>query len=135
MIALPYAIITIRAGAENFDLSLTKAASVLGARPLRVFARVVMPLIMPAVIAGGLFAFLISFDEAVVAQFISGPSGAPLAKRMWDAMQYQSDPVLSAISTMQIGLTTAILIGVALVRRRMLRVSTITDRDEHRAIL
>lgn len=117
VLAAPYAIITIRAGMERLDGSLLRAAAVLGARPLRVALKVAAPLLMPSLTTAALFAFLASFDEVVVAQFISGPFAVPLAKRMWDGILYRWDPAISAISTIQITLTVGTLLAFALLRR------------------
>ncbi len=118
VLAVPYAIVTIRAGMERLDWSLLRAAAVLGASPLRVAARVAVPLLLPSLMAAGLFTFLASFDEVVVAQFISGPFAEPLAKRMWDGILYRWDPAISAISTIQIVLTVAALLVFAALRHR-----------------
>jgi ABC-type spermidine/putrescine transport system permease subunit II len=117
VLASPYAIITIRAGMEGLDWSLLRAAAVLGASPLRVALKVAAPLLMPSLITAALFAFLASFDEVVVAQFISGPFAVPLAKRMWDGILFRWDPAISAISTIQIALTIGTLLVFAVLRR------------------
>lgn len=117
VLALPYAIITIRAGMQGLDWSLLRAAAVLGASPFRVARKVAAPLLMPSLVAAALFAFLAAFDEVVLAQFVSGPFAVPLPKRMWDGILYRWDPAISAISTIQIALTITILIAFALLRR------------------
>lgn len=117
VLASPYAIITVRAGMEELDWSLLRAAAVLGAGPVRVALKVAAPLLMPSLITAALFAFLASFDEVVVAQFISGPFAVPLAKRMWDGILFRWDPAISAISTIQIVLTIATLLVFALLSR------------------
>jgi putative spermidine/putrescine transport system permease protein len=127
VLALPYAIVVIRGGLERFDQSLLKAAAVLGARPARAVLFVAMPLLLPAIAAGGLFAFLIAFDEVVVAQFISGPHAVPLSKQMWDGILYRWDPAISAISTMQIAMTIAVLVLLALLRRKRVESSASTN--------
>jgi putative spermidine/putrescine transport system permease protein len=118
ILALPYAIITIRSGLQGLDWSLLRAATVLGASPFRVARKVAAPLLMPSLVAAALFSFLAAFDEVVVAQFISGPFAVPLAKRMWDGILYRWDPAISAISTIQIALTIIILIVFSLLRRQ-----------------
>jgi putative spermidine/putrescine transport system permease protein len=118
VLAVPYAIITIRNGMEGLDRSLQKAASILGARPARIFLKVTAPLLLPALATGGLFAFLVAFDEVVVAQFVSGSFAVPLPKRMWDGILYRWDPAISAISTIQIAITVAVLVILGLLRRR-----------------
>jgi len=118
VLAVPYAVITIRNGIEGLDPSLAKAASTLGARPARVFVKVTAPLLFPALAAGALFAFLVAFDEVVVAQFISGSFAVPLPKRMWDGILFRWDPAISAISTIQIAITVAVLVMLGLLHRR-----------------
>lgn len=77
-----------------------------------------LPLIRPGMLAGALFAFITSFDELVVALFISGSGAVTLPRRMWDDLQYQIDPTIAAVSTVTIVLTV-ILMGCAhLLRRR-----------------
>jgi putative spermidine/putrescine transport system permease protein len=120
VLAAPYAILTIRTGMAGIDPSLYRAASVLGARPLRILTRVGLPLLLPSLIAAGLFAFLVAFDEVVIAQFISGPFAVPLSKHMWDGILYRWDPAISAISTIQIALTVLILVVVGLMQKRRL---------------
>jgi ABC-type spermidine/putrescine transport system permease subunit II len=102
---------------ERLDGSLLRAAAVLGARPLRVALKVAAPLLIPSLTAAALFAFLVAFDEVVVAQFISGPFAVPLSKRMWDGILFRWDPAISAISTIQIALTVGILLAFAVLRR------------------
>jgi putative spermidine/putrescine transport system permease protein len=117
VLAVPYAVVTIRAGLQELDWSLLRAAAVLGAGPLRVTRRIAVPLLMPSVASAALFTFLAAFDEVVVAQFISGPFAVPLPKRMWDGILYRWDPAISAISTIQILLTVAVLLAIAVLRR------------------
>lgn len=121
VLAAPYAIITIRTGMEGLNWSLFKAASVLGARPLRTVTRVGIPLLLPSIAAGALFSFLIAFDEVVVAQFIGGPFAVPLPKQMWDGILYRWDPAISAISTIQIAITILVLVVLGLLQRRSAR--------------
>ena len=71
MLGIPFVIITVTATLAGFDRSLTHAAASLGAMPLTTFRRVILPLIMPGVISGALFAFVTSFDEVVVVLFLA----------------------------------------------------------------
>jgi ABC-type spermidine/putrescine transport system permease subunit II len=123
VLALPYAIITLRNGLSGFDWSLVRAASVLGARPLRVLVKVAMPLLAPTILSAALFSFLIAFDEVIVAQFIGSPFANPLPKRMWDGMMFRWDPTISAISTLQIAITVVVLAVLGIVRHRQSRLS------------
>lgn len=117
VLALPYVVLTIDASFRGLDRSLARAAASLGAPPWQTAFRVVIPLLLPAMISGGLFAFLTSFDEVVIATFISGPHAVTLPKRMWDGILYRADPAIAAVSTMLIGLTVSILVVAAGIRR------------------
>ena len=134
VLAVPYAVVTIRAGLQELDWSLLRAASVLGAGPFRVARRIAAPLLMPSLVSAALFAFLVAFDEVVVAQFISSPFAVPLPKRMWDGILFRWDPAISAISTLQILLTVIALLAFAVWRRRAGEVghSQATGSEGHR---
>jgi len=69
------------------------------------------------VISGAAFAFLLSFDEVVLAIFLGGPTTTTLPKRMWESVRYEIDPTLTAISTLLVIVPIVILSGVAVVRR------------------
>lgn len=74
VLGIPFVIITVTATLVGFDVSLTRAAASMGAGPLATFFKIQMPLILPGVISGGLFAFITSFDEVVVVMFIGSAS-------------------------------------------------------------
>lgn len=117
VLALPYVVVTVGAALQGLDRTLPRAAASLGASPRKVAAWVVLPLLAPALLTAGLFAFLTSFDEVVIATFISGPHAVTLPKRMWDGILYRADPAIAAISTMLIVLTVLVLIAVTAARR------------------
>ena len=77
-----------------------------------------LPLIRPGVLVGALFAFITSFDELVVALFLSGSGAVTLPRRMWDDLRFAIDPTIAAVSTLTIVLTAALLGGAHLLRRR-----------------
>jgi len=70
------------------------------------------------VLVGALFAFITSFDELVVALFLSGSGGVTRPRRMWDDLRFQIDPTIAAVSTLTIVLTVALMASAHLLRRR-----------------
>jgi putative spermidine/putrescine transport system permease protein len=99
-LAVPYVIINVVAGLVSVDRRLEMAAMSLGAGPLTTFFTVTLPLILPSVLAGGLFAFIISWDEVVTAIFLAGPELTTLPVQMWSGIRVQIDPTVAAISTL-----------------------------------
>ena len=83
VLGIPFVIITVTATLVGFDVSLTRAAASMGAGPLATFFKIQMPLILPGVISGGLFAFITSFDEVVVVMFIGSASQKTLPWQMF----------------------------------------------------
>jgi putative spermidine/putrescine transport system permease protein len=79
---------------------------------------VTLPSIRPAIVSGAVFAFLISFDEVVIAVFLGGPATTTLPKRMWDSIKYEVDPTLLAVSSLLIFATVGLMVAVELVRSR-----------------
>ena len=116
-IALPFVIINLTTSLKLFDRNLERAAASAGASPLRTFYHVTLPMIKPGFVAGALFAFMASFDELIIAIFLSGPATTTLPKRMWDSVLLETDPVIAAISTLLILGTVLVLVAVVLVRR------------------
>ncbi len=108
ILACPYVVIIVSATLRGFDRSLEQASRIMGAGPLRTVFRITLPLIRPGIISAALFAFMLSFDEVVVAIFISGTRAVTLPKRMWDSLTYEMEPTLPAISTL-ILLTTLLV--------------------------
>jgi putative spermidine/putrescine transport system permease protein len=85
-LGIPFVIITVTATLSGFDQSLIRAAS-LGASSARTFFKVVMPLILPGVVSGALFAFVTSFDEVVAVLFIAGPDQQTIPRQMWNGIR------------------------------------------------
>lgn len=99
-LAVPYVVINVVAGLVSVDRRLEMAAMSLGAGPITTFFKVTLPLILPSVLAAGLFAFIISWDEVVTAIFLSGPDLTTLPVQMWSGIRVQIDPTVAAISTL-----------------------------------
>jgi putative spermidine/putrescine transport system permease protein len=119
ILAVPFVIVIVTATLQGFDISLEKAAMNLGAGRLRTFFKITFPLIRPGVLTGALFAFLTSFDEVIIAIFISGTTANTLPKKMWDSLTMETDPTITAIATMLIFLTVALLLIIEFYRRRL----------------
>jgi putative spermidine/putrescine transport system permease protein len=121
MLSVPVAFLVISAALKGFDRNLERAAMSAGAGPLRTFFFVTLPVLRPGMLVGALFAFLFSFNEAVVAIFIAGRDASTLPKKMFESIRLESDPIIAVVSTL---LTAAVLLGVLVslfVRGRTLR--------------
>lgn len=118
VLGVPFVVITVTATLKNFDASLVRAAASLGASPLHAFRTVTLPLIAPGVISGALFAFVFSFDEVVVALFISGPGQRTLPRQMFDGLRDNIDPSILAMSTLLVIISIVLMGGGALTQKR-----------------
>ena len=115
---IPFVIITVTATLVGFDRSLTRAAANMGAGPVTTFFRVQMPLILPGVISGGLFAFITSFDEVVVVLFVGSAGQKTLPWQMFTGLREQISPTILAVATILVVLSIALLTTVEILRRR-----------------
>jgi putative spermidine/putrescine transport system permease protein len=102
LICLPFTIAGIIASLEGVDPDLEAAAYTLGASRLRVLTEVTVPLIAPGVLSALIFAFIISFGDVYIALFLSGPGMTTLPVEIFSYMQWESSPVIAAITTVQI---------------------------------
>ena len=98
-----------------------RAAANLGANPLTAFFKVQMPLILPGIISGGLFAFITSFDEVVVVLFLAEPDQRTIPRQMWSGLREQVSPTILAVATILILISLVLLMSLELTRRRMER--------------
>jgi putative spermidine/putrescine transport system permease protein len=126
-LAVPFVVTSVTASLSGIDPRLEQAALSLGATPGGTFWQVTLPLIRPGVLVGALFAFITSFDELVVALFLSGTGAVTLPRRMWEDLRYAIDPTIAAVSTLTIVLTAALLFGAHLLRRRVEQNRTATS--------
>jgi putative spermidine/putrescine transport system permease protein len=132
-LALPFVVTNVSATLQGFDERLEFAAMNLGANRWQTFRRVTLPIIRPGVFAGALFAFITSFDELIVALFISGSGAVTLPRKMWDSLRQEIDPTIAAVSTVLIALSIVILLSAELLRQRAERTRTaawIAEEDE-----
>lgn len=119
LLATPFVLVIVTSTLKGFDETLERASLSLGANPLKTFLLVTMPIIRPGILSGAFFAFITSFDELVVAIFVAGTHAVTLPKRMWDGIRLEIDPTISAVSSIFIGLSVLLMIGIELLRRRM----------------
>ncbi|MFK7877921.1 MAG: ABC transporter permease [Paracoccaceae bacterium] len=117
-LGIPFVIITVTATLVGFDRSLTRAAANMGAGPVTTFFRVQMPLILPGVISGGLFAFITSFDEVVVVLFVGSAGQQTLPWQMFTGLREQISPTILAVATILVAVSIILLTVVELLRRR-----------------
>jgi putative spermidine/putrescine transport system permease protein len=117
-LAVPFVVTSVGASLAGFDRRLEQAALSLGATPWGTFRQVTLPLIRPGVLVGALFAFIASFDELIVALFLSGSGAVTLPRRMWDDLRFEIDPTIAAVSTLTIVLTASLLAVAHLLRQR-----------------
>jgi putative spermidine/putrescine transport system permease protein len=120
-LAAPFVVISVTATLSGFDYNLMRAGASLGAPPTTVFFKVVMPLILPGVISGALFAFVTSFDEVVVAVFLASPEQRTLPKQMFNGIRENINPTITAAATLLILVSVALLTSLELLRRRQER--------------
>lgn len=117
VIAMPFAVFTISAALSKFDASLENAAMICGASRLRAFLLVTLPNILPNIVSGALFAFIISFDEPVITYFLAGTRDKTLPRLMFDDIQMNITPILAAIAVLLTLLSVAVLIITAALRK------------------
>lgn len=114
--------VVVGAAFRRQDGAIELAARSCGASFPRAFWHVALPSVWPAaLISGGIFAFLTSFDEVVLTLFLGGPRTTTIPKKIWEAVKFELDPSLTAISTILIVLSVAGLLVVELARRGRLR--------------
>ncbi|ANT59743.1 polyamine ABC transporter permease [Salipiger sp. CCB-MM3] len=118
VLGIPFVIITVTATLVGFDRSLVRAAANMGANPVTTFFKVQMPLILPGVISGGLFAFITSFDEVVVVLFIGSAELQTLPWQMFTGLREQLSPTILAAATVLVSISILLLATVEMLRRR-----------------
>jgi ABC-type spermidine/putrescine transport system permease subunit II len=116
--AIPIAILILASALRRVPRNLELAAMSLGASRLRAVAGVTGRQLVPAIVASFIVAFLFSFDDAIFVTFLGGPSVSPLAREIFNSLRVGVDPVVTAISTLLMAFTAALVTLGALVRRR-----------------
>lgn len=121
LIGMPFVVITVSAALVNFDVQLEQAARNLGASMAQTVRMVIIPSIMPGVISGAIFAFIMSWDEIVVVLFITSRAVYTLPRKMWDGIQENYDPTIAAVATVLILVTFIFLFVHLLLKMRQSR--------------
>jgi len=114
----PFVVITVTATLVGFDNSLIRAAQNLGAAPPTVFFKVIVPLILPGVISGALFAFITSFDEVVVVLFVGSFKQRTIPWQMFSGIREQISPTILAVATLMVLVSIILLVTLEMLRRR-----------------
>ena len=109
---------TVTASLAGFDQSLIRASQSLGANQTRTFFKVILPLLLPGVISGALFAFVTSLDEVVIVNFMAGPEQTPITVRMFSGLREEISPTILALAAVLVGISIALLTVMELLRRR-----------------
>lgn len=117
VLTVPYVVATVSGTLIMVDRRLEQAALTLGASPWKTFRRVTLPLILPAVLSGLVFAMVVSFDELVVSLFISTPAVRPVTVEMWSNVRGAVDPTIAAVATVLFTVSLAALLGEVITRR------------------
>jgi putative spermidine/putrescine transport system permease protein len=120
----PFVVITVLAALSGFDRSLLRAAANLGAPPVTAFRRVTLPLILPGVLSGAVFAFAASFDEVVVALLIAGPGQRTLPRQMFSGINDNISLTITAAATMLIAISLLLMGLVGWLQRRSRHLAT-----------
>ena len=124
----PFVVITVTATLTGFDTNLIRASQSLGADTITTFFKVIMPLILPGIISGALFAFITSFDEVVVVLFIGSVEQITIPRQMWAGLRQEISPVILCMATCLVFLSIGLLTSVELLRRRSERLRGIKHR-------
>lgn len=110
IVTIPYAIRSVAANLAEIDLSYEEAAKTLGANPVKTFLFVTMPMLRPGLVAGAVFAAIISFDEFTISLFLVGPGVMTLPLEIYYYTEFQMDPTVAAISTMLVATTVVVVV-------------------------
>ena len=114
----PFVVITVTATLVGFDRSLIRAANSLGADGVTTFFKVVVPLILPGVISGALFAFITSFDEVVVILFVGSFEQRTIPWQMFSGIREHISPTILAVATLLVLVSVLLLTTIEMLRRR-----------------
>lgn len=118
-LSMAYVYLVVQARLQDFDRSLEEAALDLGARPLKVFLVIVLPLILPSLLAGWFLAFALSLDDVVIASFLSGPGATTLPMLIFSSIRLGVSPIINALATLIVGIVaTGILIAGAIIHHQ-----------------
>jgi putative spermidine/putrescine transport system permease protein len=121
LLGLPFVFMSVNGALSQFDRRLRSAALSLGANPFRAAREVTVPLVLPGILVGGVLAFIVSFDDVVLATFLAGTNTQTLPMRMVTALTYEFDPTVAAVSTVLLGFGVSIFVLITLLQRSQQR--------------
>jgi putative spermidine/putrescine transport system permease protein len=127
VLALPFVVVTVSATLQGYDPNLTRAAASLGATPWHAFRTVTLPIIAPGVISGALFAFVTSFDELVVAIFLSSPQLRTLPRQIFSGVSENISPAITAAAVVLLFVSVLLMAAMEALRRRSERMRRATE--------
>lgn len=122
LIATPFVLVAVLSTLAGFDTNLTRAAAILGAGPVRTFFKITLPLILPGVITGAIFAFITSLDEVVIALFVAGPEQHTLPRVMWKVVRQEITPEILSVACLLVLMSLVLLASLEYLRKRNLRI-------------
>lgn len=122
----PFVVITVTATLVGFDRNLIRASQSLGADGVTTFLKVTVPLVLPGMISGALFAFITSFDEVVIVLFLSGAQEVTIPRQMFSGIREQISPTILAVATVLVCISIVLLASIEMMRRRNERLRGIT---------
>jgi putative spermidine/putrescine transport system permease protein len=118
VLAVPFVVLIMTANLQRFDTSLELAAMNLGANRIKTFLFITLPLILPGMLTSAMFSFIVSFDELVVANFISGIRGRTLPKQMFDGIRLEVSPIVASVSAIFIILSIFTILLMHFLRKK-----------------
>jgi putative spermidine/putrescine transport system permease protein len=118
VLTIPYVVATVSSALRTLDARLEDAAATLGASPATAFRRITLPLLLPAILSGFLFAAVACFDELIVSLFVSTARTRPVSVQMWSNIRGDVDPTIAAIASLTFGFALVALAADFFLRRR-----------------
>ncbi len=112
--SMAYVTVVVQSRLSSFDISLEEAAMDLGARPVKVFFVITLPIIFPAILAGWLLAFTLSWDDLVISSFTSGPGSSTLPMVVFSKVRLGVSPEINVLATITISMVTLMIVGASL---------------------
>lgn len=118
VISIPFVVVTVSATLHTFDWRLAQAGASLGAPPLQVFRYIILPLILPGVASGAIFAFSTSFDDIIIALFVGNPTQRTLPREIFSGVRESITPAIAAVAIVLIVISLLLMITMEWLRSR-----------------
>lgn len=116
-LAIPFVVVTVLSALSTYDTNLSRAGASLGAGPVSVFFAVTLPLILPGIVSSALLAFAVSFDEVIVALFLTGADQRTLPVQMFSGIRDQINPTIMAAASLLTTVSIALFLVLSLIGR------------------